>query len=87
MRNKKTSDNHQRMLVSLAYTLTLDGLGNFIARTTIVILQLMILLKLSVDLVADQNLGHWKGVTEIDRTSLLVQGITFSEKNTKGWSL
>ena len=37
--NKKTSDNHPRMLVSLTYTHAQDSLGNVITRTTIVILQ------------------------------------------------
>ena len=37
--NKKTSDHHSRMLVSLAYTHAQDSLGNFVTRTTIVILQ------------------------------------------------
>ena len=38
--NKKTPDNHPRMLVSLTYTYAQDSLGNVITRTTIVILQL-----------------------------------------------
>ena len=37
--NKKTSDHHSRMFVSLAYTHAQDSLGNVVTRTTMVILQ------------------------------------------------